>query len=129
MATATQAIARYAESFGGFEKSAASHDLAWLKKLRQEGFARFSEAGFPTTRDEDWRFTNTSAISQTPFHLSRNGHSLPSRSALEPFRIAGATCQIVFADGRFASELSSVGKLPAGVTVGSLAVEIARNPA
>ena len=128
MATASQAIARYAESFGGFEQSAASHDLAWLKKLRQEGFARFSEAGFPTTRNEDWRFTNPSAIAQTPFHLVRNGHSLPSQKDLEPFRIPGADCQLVFVDGRFAAGLSSIGKLPNGVTVGNLAAEIARNP-
>jgi Fe-S cluster assembly protein SufD len=128
VATATPGLQNYAESFGGFEKSAAGRELPWLRKLRQDGFARFSEAGFPTTRDEDWRFTSTSAIAQTPFHLTRNGHSLPSRTALEPFRVPGATCQIVFVDGRFAPHLSSVGKLPAGITVGSLAVEIARNP-
>ncbi len=128
MATASQAIARYAESFGGFEKSASSHNIAWLKKLRQEGFARFSEAGFPTTRDEDWRFTNPAAIAQTPFHLIRNGHSLPSQKDIEQFRMTGAGCRLVFVDGRFVPGLSSIGKLPAGVTVSNLAAEIARNP-
>lgn len=128
MASATQAIARYAESFGGFEKSAASHDLSWLRKLRQDGFARFSEVGFPTTRDEDWRFTNPGAISKTPFHLIRNGHSLPSQKDIEQFLMPGAACQLVFVDGRFAPGLSSIGKLPTGVTVSNLAAEIARNP-
>ena len=128
VATATPGLEIYAESFGGFEKSATGQEFSWLRKLRQDGFESFSEAGFPTTRDEDWRFTNTSVISQTAFHLARNAHSLPSRAALEPFRITGATCQIVFVDGHFAPDLSSVGKLPAGITVGSLAVEIARNP-
>lgn len=128
MASATQAIARYAESFGGFEKSAASHDLAWLRKLRQDGFARFSETGFPTTRDEDWRFTNPAAIAQTPFRLVRNGHSLPSQKDLNQFQIPGVGCRLVFVDGRFAETLSSIGNLPAGVTVDNLASEIARNP-
>jgi Fe-S cluster assembly protein SufD len=128
VAAAGQAITRYAESFGGFEKSAASHNIAWLKKLRQEGFARFSEAGFPTTRDEDWRFTNPNAIAQTPFHLIRNGHSLPSQKDIDQFRLPGAGCQLVFVDGRFAPGLSAIGKLPAGVTVGNLAAEIVRNP-
>src|SRR5271155_1644806 len=122
VATATQGLQNYAEIFGGFERSASGRELFWLRKLRQDGFARFSEAGFPTVRDEDWRFTNTSAISQTPFHLARNGHSFPLPAALEPFRVAGATCQIVFVDGHFAPELSSVGALPPGVTVGSLAL-------
>ncbi len=128
MASATQAILRYAESFGGFEKSAPSHNIAWLKKLRQEGFARFSEAGFPTTRDEDWRFTNPNAIAQTPFHLVRNGHFLPSQIDIDQFRMPGAGSQLVFVDGRFAPGLSAIGKLLAGVTVGNLAAEIARNP-
>jgi Fe-S cluster assembly protein SufD len=128
MATPSQAIARYAESFGGFEQSAVSHNLAWLRKLRQEGFARFSETGFPTTRNEDWRFTNPNAIAQTPFHLAKNGHSLPSQNDLRAFRIPGVGCQLVFVDGRFAPGLSSTGELPRGVTVGSLAAELARNP-
>ena len=32
-----------------------------------------AKSGFPTTHDEDWRFTNVSAIAQTPFQLARNG--------------------------------------------------------
>jgi len=128
VATATHGLQNYAESFGGFEKAAGSRELAWLRKLRQDGFARFSEAGFPTLRDEDWRFTNVSAIARTPFRLVRNGHSLPSRKDLEPFRIPGVGCQLVFVDGHFAAELSSAGQLPNGVTVSSLARELARDP-
>ncbi|HXA75707.1 MAG TPA: Fe-S cluster assembly protein SufD [Candidatus Acidoferrales bacterium] len=128
VAAASQTIAKYAESFDGFEKSAASRDPSWLRKLRQDGFARFSEVGFPTTRDEDWRFTNPGAISKTPFHLIRNGHSLPLQKDIEQFRMPGVGCQLVFVDGRFAPGLSAVGKLPAGVTVSNLAAEIARNP-
>jgi Fe-S cluster assembly protein SufD len=128
VATATQALDNYAESFRGFEESAASRELAWLRKLRQDGFSRFSETGFPTTRDEDWRFTSTAAIAQTPFRLARNGHVLPSRRELEPLYMADAACRLVFVDGRFAPELSALGRLPARVTVSSLAEEIANNP-
>ncbi len=128
MATAISGLQNYKESFSGFEKSAAGRNLSWLRNLRQGGFARFSEMGFPTTRDEDWRFTNPSAIAQTSFRLVRNGHSLPSKEELAPFRVVGAACQAVFVDGRFAPQLSSLGKLPAGVTVAGLAEELARNP-
>jgi len=128
VATATQSLQNYEQSFGGFEKSAASRELSWLRKLRQDGFARFSETGFPTLRDEDWRFTNLSAISETPFRLVRNGHSLPSREDIEPFRIPDVGCRLVFVDGRFAPNLSSTGKLAPGVTVGNLAGAITRNP-
>ena len=129
LATASQrSLENYSEGFAGFEESAANREFAWLQKLRQAGFARFSETGFPTTRVEDWRFTNISAIARTPFQLVRAGHSLPSREQLEQFRIPGVETQLVFVDGRFAPELSSVAKLPAGVTVASLATQIARDP-
>jgi len=128
VATASKAITNYAESFSGLEKSGASREPSWLRKLRQEGFARFGEAGFPTIRDEDWRFTNISAIAQIVFRLARNGHGLPARKEIERYAIAGACCQLVFLDGRFAPELSDGGNLPRGVKVSSLAEAITREP-
>jgi Fe-S cluster assembly protein SufD len=126
--TATQQLERYLESFTEFEKLATGHDLPWLRKLRQDAFARFCEAGFPTIHDEDWRFTNVSAIAQTPFRLARNGRFRLSQKELEPYRVAGVACQLVFVNGCFARELSLLGKLTDGVKVNSLAAEISSNP-
>ena len=35
---------------------------SWLLPLRKAGMARFAELGFPSTRDEDWRFTNIAPL-------------------------------------------------------------------
>ena len=131
MASASQAIARYAESFGGFEKSAPSHNLAWLKKLRHDGFARFSEAGFPTTARRRLALHEPRAITQNSVSpRAQRTQACPSQEALAPFFMAGRWLRsLVFVDGRFAPALSAIGKLPDGVTVASLAAEIARNPA
>jgi len=126
--TPTQQLENYLESFSEFEKLAAGHALPWLRELRRDAFARFCEVGFPTTHDEDWRFTNVSAIAQTPFRLARNGRARPSQQELEPYRVAGVACQLVFVNGRFAPELSLPGKLPDGVEVSGLAGEISNNP-
>ena len=40
---------------------------AWLQSLRDRAFARFAELGFPTTHDEEWRFTNVAPIARTSF--------------------------------------------------------------
>ncbi len=128
MITATQQLESYLENFNEFEKLAAGHHLPWLRKLRQNAFARFCEAGFPNTHDEDWRFTNVSAIAQTAFPLTRNRRVRLSRQELEPYQVAGVACQLVFVNGHFARELSLLGKLPNGVKVSSLAGEIADNP-
>jgi len=39
----------------------------WVKELREAAFQRFAELGFPTTHDEDWRFTNVAPIARTQF--------------------------------------------------------------
>ncbi len=34
----------------------------WLKDLRRQAFAYFTENGFPTVRDEDWKYTNVKSV-------------------------------------------------------------------
>ncbi len=119
--TATQAPDRYLETFEHFSRGAATQ-LGWLKSLRQEGFARFSETGFPTTHDEDWRFTNISPISQTPFQIAARTRIKPGD--LEQFGLAGFECLLVFVNGRYAAELSHVPSLGHGVKVTSLSEQI-----
>jgi Fe-S cluster assembly protein SufD len=41
--------------------------LPWMQALRESAFQRFSELGFPTTHDEEWRFTNVAPIARTAF--------------------------------------------------------------
>ena len=128
MTTATQELATYREGFGGFEKSAAGNRLAWLRNLRREGFARFAEKGIPTTHWEDWRFTNLSSLAQTPFRLARNGGSALTAKSLDKYKIDGAAAQLIFLNGRYVAELSSIGRLPNGVDISNLATEIESQP-
>jgi Fe-S cluster assembly protein SufD len=128
IAATQQQLGNYLESFSSFARSAVGHELPWLRNLRQNAFARFCEVGFPTTQVEDWRFTNISAIVQTPFELATSSHVSVSPQQLEPYRVTGAAAQLIFVNGRFSSELSDIGKLPKGVMLGSLAKQIAANP-
>jgi Fe-S cluster assembly protein SufD len=41
----------------------------WLQELRDAAFHRFTELGFPTTRNEEWRFTNVAPIARTNFRV------------------------------------------------------------
>jgi Fe-S cluster assembly protein SufD len=125
--TAVPHLETYLDAFSEFQQRAAGRDLPWLRRLREDAFARFCEVGFPTTHDEDWRFTNVSAIAKTSFVLPAVAAQLTS-SDLETWLLPGAACQLVFVDGHFSRELSSVGKLPAGVRVVGLAEELQANP-
>jgi Fe-S cluster assembly protein SufD len=43
----------------------------WLQKLRDAAFQRFVELGFPTTHNEEWRFTNVAPIARASFAVGR----------------------------------------------------------
>jgi Fe-S cluster assembly protein SufD len=131
MATAaTERLRNYLDAYHALGAQ-ASRQPAWLRGLRERGFARFCEVGFPTTRNEDWRFTNVNAIAQTPFQLARDPRRSESTysDTLDACRIPGAACQLVFLNGRFAAELSDSGNLPRGVRAGSLAQAMAQDGA
>ena len=57
------AIGRLVAQFDKFRSNGVSAAPAWLNRLREEAFQRFTELGFPTTRQENWRLTSVKAIS------------------------------------------------------------------
>ena len=60
----------FIEQYRKFEANGASGSPGWLRSLRERAIARFDEVGFPSTRLEQWRFTNVQPIADTPFTLS-----------------------------------------------------------
>ncbi len=95
----------------------------WLQDLRDRGAARFAALGFPTVRDEDWRFTNISPIANAEFVPATEAAPV-SNQTLRGIPYSDAPNCIVVVNGRFASALSRVQQLPNGVRVGSLAAAV-----
>jgi Fe-S cluster assembly protein SufD len=126
MTITVQNLDTYPEVFTDFAKTAAGHDLSWIRRLREDAFARFSEIGFPTTHDEDWRFTNVSSISRTNFALVRRSAAL-SQADVRGWVLEGAAAQLVFVDGQFAPALCSIASLPDNLIISSLKEEITNN--
>ncbi|OFW20520.1 MAG: Fe-S cluster assembly protein SufD [Acidobacteria bacterium RIFCSPLOWO2_12_FULL_66_21] len=91
----------------------------WLQDLRDRAASRFGALGFPTVRDEDWRFTNISPIVAGEFRPA--GPAPAAAGDLASIPHAGVGHRIVLVNGRFAPELSRLGSLPRGVRVASLA--------
>jgi Fe-S cluster assembly protein SufD len=120
----------YFAAFAAREK-AAGREPAWLRSLRREALDRFGELGFPTTRVEEWRFTNVSAIANTRFEPARPVPAESVRKAFNTFALCELPCsRLVFVNGHYTPELSAVGRLPGGVKVSNLAAELAAgNPA
>lgn len=124
-------LGHYVSAFGEFRKAAVRPDLLWLTRLREDGFAQFAEAGFPSTNVEDWRFTNVAPIAKAEFQLAPQlqEQELDSiREQIESSEIPNAACRIVFVNGHFTPEFSSMAALPAGVFAASLAAQLAQSP-
>jgi Fe-S cluster assembly protein SufD len=104
---------------------------AWLARLRQRAISRFEEVGFPSTRQEEWRFTNVAPVAALRF--SREHQSSKPQIGRDHLGLmlppGPGAAHAVFVNGRFAPGLSSPGGLPPGVRFGSLADAIRRNGA
>jgi Fe-S cluster assembly protein SufD len=100
--------------FEAFRPHSAFGAGSWRDR-REAAFNRFLDRGFPTSRDEEWKFTNVAPIAATAF--VRAAPLVVSRSSIEPWLFDGAGPQVVLLNGRLAPALSSLSALPAGVSV------------
>ena len=91
----------------------------WLDDLRSRGAARFAVLGIPTVRDEEWRFTNASALNSIEFTPA--GPMSGAAERLHGFAYTDAPVRLVIVNGRFDTTLSRTKGLPQGVQAGSLA--------
>jgi Fe-S cluster assembly protein SufD len=119
----------YLEKFTRFEQP--PHQPAWVFPLRKAGIASFEDQGFPTLKDEDWRFTNIAPIAKLPFQpafdSSANGAAKEAAERSAFRNLDG--CRLVFVNGHYSAELSSLRPLPAGAKAGSLAAALIKDSA
>jgi Fe-S cluster assembly protein SufD len=119
---------QYLEKFGHFESEASRPK--WLLPIRKAGIARFGDLGLPTTRDEDWRFTNVAPIARMPFKPAFEPAGGVSVEAIEDCafaRLPGS--RLVFVNGHFAPGLSRIINLPVGMKVCNLAAALGSDAA
>ncbi len=121
----------YLQAFERFAGNGGGQGPAALVARRREAFERFARAGFPTAKDEEWRFTSVTPIARGNWRLDERASGLVvGTQDLEPYRFGGAEwCTLVFVDGQFESTLSHRPVLPPGVTVEPFAETLARDPA
>ena len=100
-----------------FWMAVGAGEPTWWSNLRREAYDKFSSLGFPTTHHEDWKYTNVSPIARTVFEPG----GLASADLCSPLVNLGCDVRLVFVNGHFSRGLSSLDRLPAGVSAGSLA--------
>ena len=91
-----------------FQTSLESADQPqWLKDLREKAFGFFTENGFPTVQNEDWKYTNVAPIAKEEFQIGE-GASFTSET-IAPFVFDESKQSVlVFTNGSFDKNLSNV---------------------
>ncbi len=80
---------------------------AALAPLRQTALTRFQQLGFPTLRDEEWRFTNVAQLAKVPFKLAGADRHGFDRRQLDTFlRGTEEGQRVVLVNGHYAADLS-----------------------
>lgn len=116
----------YLSEFARVERSLPGHGDDWVTGLRQRGLEQFLEAGFPTIREEDWKYTDVRPIEKRGFDCATEEQLLDAvrmRAWLMPELNAHV---LVFVNGRFSAALSSIGELPAGASLQPLSQALAQ---
>ena len=91
--------------------------VGWAKRLREAAFDRFKELGFPTVKDEDWKYTNVAPLTKLNFQTA----GAETESTVSPAEVSRLGCleakdsQLVFVNGLLRKDLSSLTDIPAGV--------------
>lgn len=109
---------------------------SWMNNLKSDAWACFSALGFPTLKNEEWKYTNVEAISRLPFDFS-SIHASTLRQTQGSVRMLGQIlspsknqlgARLVFVNGMYSKELSQTENLPSGIRVGSIAEFIQKEP-
>lgn len=95
--------------------------LAWVQELRSSAAAWACQCPLPTTRDEEWRFTDLSSLRQVGFQVPVQKVDLALEEIASSTLPEAANSRLVFVNGVYAPQLSAVVDLPDGLVVSNLA--------
>jgi Fe-S cluster assembly protein SufD len=91
----------------------------WLQSINNRGLNLLSDQALPSTRDEDWRFTDLSALYRINFQLAQS--TTVTATNLEAWTTSDLPIRIVFINGFFCPEHSTIDSLPSGIIIEPIA--------
>ena len=116
----------YLSNFDFFESKLNGRGAIPFHETRRAAISRFSALGFPTPRNEEWKYTNVAPLLRHKFKLAHEPVHL-TKATLAEFAFAGLPQNLlVFVNGRFAKELSHVESRVHGLVIDSLAQVLQR---
>ena len=119
--SASEHTARYIGVSKEWRSAVKSSAPGWLNDLRQDGIANFAALGFPTPKQEEWKYTNVEPVVSRQFGIANGESSFTGADILSSSFVEPDAPRLVFVNGVYAPALSSVQGLPSEVRLANLA--------
>ena len=130
MSAVLETVERYRALIAAAAPSLPGRHASWLSAQRAEAAEHFARQGFPTRKDEAWRYTSLERVLEQSWALQALPETVAfPAAAIARYHIAEtAVARLVFINGHWLSAFSSVGDVPAGVQIGSLHAALEQHP-
>lgn len=116
----------YEHIFANFKNTCVGHDQPWLHQARQKHLAHFLQQGFPTRKQEAWKYTPLTAMEKILLEpVNRTEQVAQTAINLSKDLISA---RVVFVDGHYAPALSATQNLPSSVLLCNLSQGLAAEP-
>ena len=110
----------YIDNFISRFKSAEKKFSAPSLQLKEDGINALKRLGFPTSRNEEWKYTNVSKILENDFAEATSHFFLTDTDLKNIYERKGDELLLIFENGKYNSRLSDTVKLPKGIVCGSI---------
>jgi Fe-S cluster assembly protein SufD len=116
----------YLADFERFSKSAGRNGDSWLFGVRQAAMDSFSTRGFPSTKEEEWKYTNVEAIRRLELRVPATVPTLAGAQT-DAFSVGDWECeQLTFLNGHLEPRESAI-QNGTDIYVGGLAEAITQH--
>ncbi|MEY2963564.1 MAG: Fe-S cluster assembly protein SufD [Bacteroidota bacterium] len=94
-------------SFVVAERNLNGRNNPHVLDMRRKALDAFEATGFPTTRDEEWKYTNLKPVLKEQYNILLKGDDAVDFGDIKPFLLSDLdTYKIVFINGKYSSWLS-----------------------
>jgi len=117
----------YLNNFKAFESGLNGGATAAVHQTRKNAIEKFAELGFPTRKNESWRYTDVTPILKKEFTLASDAHALSAHDVQSHKFARTIQNTMVFINGVFSQPLSTLTLRQEGVRISNLAIAFKEN--
>lgn len=123
----TESPAPFISAFEKYTENVSKQTPAWFNEIREKSLDRLSGLSLPTVKDEEWKYTNLASLAKINFEVASEVKFKDTKRLNEI--LSKDSINVVFVNGYFSEELSTLKELPKGLTILPLAKALTKNKA